>query len=631
MDFQNHHALCTKGAELANELCIEPQTTSYFILNREISTSLSSIKHFEGYRAYFSPEGFAQGEVAQMTRNRKIVRKIVVICPERLAFLPRLCTAVEDTILCSDEELECLEAYARLTPNIHKNLFPGEPLNLEPYAITSNRSNPLVFADSLPWNDQTIPCFGVSLFGMSLQLPQSYIEEYQTVFAVQGYSYEKARNLLANRGISAKNIWILATTVDSPVILEEMAQKYNKTLLRQEEISCDWDVVFALVKLGAVFFCDQTEIVQFIEGSGLDCPFSHCDSDSLFAFEQEYLEKQGYLSRRDEYENRALEKTLAQIKLGAELAQKHCPYEENSIYLLANRHIGDAFLFLKRVRGIKEFYAPENSENSGGRVVRKIYLITTPLLGSVGALFPDLDGITTLPSAEVQGLRTFVRSIPNPNPHIFSDAMLWVDHIVEEKLYGLHEISHQLPFPPNYPKKFPSYSTLSQESVAKAQAWLDERNCTPEKCVIIAPYAQTSSSFSQKDCQMLIDYCNQKGYTMFTNCSPTESPLDGTEKMVLPLDVCCGLSSLGCRFVCSQSGFSDILRWLERPRLTLLVVMQSILECEMDWAREWKVDKRVSRLDESLFLYYAPEDRVPLDLELKTWFAKLFEEGFDEF
>lgn len=663
-------ALASRGAKLVHIYCNDHPTTSYFILNRDIMTSLRSAKALGTYRHLYRAGGYEQGYLAQITRNPKVVRRMVVLTTALLSGISRLCHQVDETIVLTPEDIDALEAFAQLSPNSHKNLFPGEPINPEIYAFTPYLGNKRIYPDEPPNYQAMLGMYGVSSYGKLLNLPQEELKNYVSTFSPKEFSYEKATLWLKEQGISNTYSALIlspyapdAEIVSSGSYEEILAfckendlSVFTQTFTKEQsalpgtiEISLPLDVLYALSLKGVSLLCGSNFLLNFAQSAKMDVPLLAMESDKRLEgfypsvrffsarnantlgeeFSAYIFEKKQRISGETAYEQTRFQASMAQVAEGALLAERHCPPEEETVYFVANRHIGDVFLFLKSVKTVKVFYGKNSTyrEKYGHtRVISTVKVITTRVLAGVAELYADVDSITILSAKEVQALKMFAYSCTPEEPHIIGDAMLWVDVLVEEIFYGVNELLHHLPIPAHLRSELVSVSAVSKKSLTQAQNWLDKQGTAARETVIFAPYAQTSTCLTQEDCQSLLTYCQKQNWNLFTNCSPVELPLEGTEKMVLPLDVCCGLAQLGCRIVGTQSGFVDTVRWVQDPQLSLLVVMQSHMLCEQDWAEMWHLKDKRNKIDGATYLYQSPEADWDLGQEILETFLHLFEE-----
>lgn len=654
-------ALASRGAKLANVHCTDHPATSYFILNRDVMTSLRSAKAWGAYRHLYRAEGYQGGYLAKITRNPKVVRRMVVLTTPLLSGISRLCHEVDETIVLPQEDIDALEAFAQLSPNSHKNLFPGEPVNPELYAYTPYLGNKRIYPDEPPNYQAMLGMYGVSSYGKLLNLPQEELENQVSLFSPKEFSYEKASLWLTEQNISAPHLALILSPYapdsqgDSPPFFHKIldyCQEKKISVFTQifskdqcafrgtKEISLPFDVLYALALKGVSLLCGNSFLLDVADSARMDLPLFalssqkvehgfypsvHFLSDSGVKeeFSAHIEEKEKRLAGENAYEQARFLASIAQVEEGAKLAEIYCPPQKETIYFVANRHIGDVFLFLKAVGAVKQFYgkdSPYREEYGHHRVISNINVITTRVLAGVAELYPDVDNITVLSGKEVQALKMYAYSLTPEEPHIIGDAMLWVDVLVEEIFYGTNELLHHLPLPSLLRKELASKSAVSEKSRQQAELWLKEQGAKAEETVIFAPYAQTSTCLTQAECQPLLDYCSPKNWHLFTNCSPVESPLQGTEKMVLPLDVCCGLAQLGCRIVGTQSGFVDTVRWVEQPQLSLIVVMQSQLLCEQDWAEMWHLKDKRNQIDGATYLYQSPTANWDLGQEILNTF-----------
>lgn len=637
-----------KGCLLAEKYCPHHPTTSYFILNRDIFSAIRSTSMLEAYSYFYKQGNFEKTEVSYLTRNPKVVDAIVLITTKKLSGVARLCRAVDDVLVLSQGEVDELEAFAQLSENQHKNLFPGEAFPPAGYSVSSYIANKRIFPDIPPNEEKMKEIYGVSSYGMLLRLPKEVIERHRSRFAPDMLAYQQGR--LWKDEQKANEILILSTY--SPEMDQDSALSYDDLIsdcLAQgiqvytqcfseaqtplpltKKVALSLEVLLALSMEGVALCCGSGFLTKFVSETNMAAPLLSLASletgerkECISAF---FTQTTSLRKEEFQYVEKSMEQSLIQLEEGHELVSRYCPPKEQGIYLLLNRHIGDACLFLTCLRSVKLFYGEKACQETehGRRKITQITVVTTPVLSGVAKLYPDVDDIIVVSPKEVQAIKTYAHTFCPEAPSLFGDAMIWTDPYMERAFYGTYELLHHLPVPSALRQQEPSSTRLSEDSLEESRQWLQTQQLDPKNMILLAPYAQTSSSLTQEECNPLISYGNTLGYRIFTNCSPTEPALEGTEKVVLPLDLCCGLATLGCKIVGTQSGFVDLLRWLQEPRLSPLVVLQQQLPCEVDWAKEWNLSCGVSKLEEAIYLVTKPEEKEDLGERIKQCFIAHF-------
>lgn len=93
---------CAIGKELTETKCIEDDCTHYFIMSNDMSATFRMLKFLAAYRYYYS----------EKTNNRITVNRIIAITTKYVLPIVQLCGEVDDVIVITNEELECMNDYA---------------------------------------------------------------------------------------------------------------------------------------------------------------------------------------------------------------------------------------------------------------------------------------------------------------------------------------------------------------------------------------------------------------------------------------------------------------------------------------------------------------------------------------
>lgn len=103
---------------------------------------------------------------------------------------------------------------------------------------------------------------------------------------------------------------------------------------------------------------------------------------------------------------------------------------------------------------------------------------------------------------------------------------------------------------------FPDWRRHTEE----AQTFLQEHHMLQGKTVILAPYSNTLSEFSNRMWEQLVISLQEKGYVVCTNsCGSKEPPIKGTEGVFFPLSIASAVVSLAGGFIGTRCGLCDII------------------------------------------------------------------------
>lgn len=216
-------------------------------------------------------------------------------------------------------------------------------------------------------------------------------------------------------------------------------------------------------------------------------------------------------------------------------------------YFLKFGHLGDIVRTLPTISLFKH-YTQSQSVN-----IDKIIVIISFNQSGLVKINSEIDDIIILPKKKIKYLKRFAESKWN-HYHLYSDS------------YGPFHVSEVYKIPYEYVKKNLEYfrilDTVNNQFANDALEYVKESGINPEKTLILAPYAGSSSSLPYDILNPIIYFYQKKGFRVFTNAGLSEKPLNGTELLSESANIVFGVISMGATVIGVQSGFMDSCEWL---------------------------------------------------------------------
>lgn len=221
--------------------------------------------------------------------------------------------------------------------------------------------------------------------------------------------------------------------------------------------------------------------------------------------------------------------------------------DKNDYYFLKFGHLGDVVRTLPTISLFKHYVQLQND------TVDKIIVIISSNQSGLVKINPEIDEKIILSKKQIMYLRRFAESKWN-HYYLYSDS------------YGPFHVSEVYKIPYEYVKKNLEYFRISEAVntlfADDALEYVKEKEINPEKTLILAPYAGSSSSLPYDILNPIIISYKKMGFRVFTNAGLSEKPLNGTELLSEPANIVFGIISMGATVIGVQSGFMDSCEWL---------------------------------------------------------------------
>ncbi len=304
----------------------------------------------------------------------------------------------------------------------------------------------------------------------------------------------------------------------------------------------------------------------------------------------EYLSEEN--TRRIESDEDKFCLNLLNLQKGKRIADKICTNDNCTTYVVINRHIGDAARNCSVFKAYKEYYSEDkpyhfmdaHSNNINikafpkKRCVKKLVIITTPLLSGVVRMCDAVDEIIQLSKAELNNLELYAASNCKTHPNLFPDEDSQ-NNMLKFNLYQIGTFAYQFNLPKNIGCDRLDSLSLPQGSLDAASKIIDDLKINVKKTIILCPMAQSSSLLGAEYWAKIIEFLKLHDFDIYTNIGKNEKELDGTSGLFVPIDVICGLVKKGCKVIGIQSGLIDLFVWLKLNSPTIIL---SLLNNERD-------------------------------------------------
>lgn len=289
---------------------------------------------------------------------------------------------------------------------------------------------------------------------------------------------------------------------------------------------------------------------------------------------------------------------IKRIIRGQQILEQKCSPDKSNIYVIVNRHIGDAMRIIRGLHNIKKYYGESASRyhfedipdkrNSfeKRKVIKKIILITTPVITGLAKLYPnDWDEIITLPKADVDCVEFYAISTPGKFKNIICDEnaknhfgnnfdeTVWVKYILHNCSYMAYETAV-----PRHYFNDRSSMQINDKLNEEVDNYIKEIELNIEKSVILCPAAQSSGILTNELWEDLVLHINQQGYKVYTNVHGEEKPIKGTEGLDVSLDKIITMAKKGVRIIGVQSGLLDVISEIKPENLIFINVVKTAMD-----------------------------------------------------
>lgn len=600
-EFKEYMSNCSKGKILAEKICIEGDGTHYMIMNKDMMITFRNLKILSAHRYYYSDK----------TSNNIIVNRIIVICTSITLPIVKLCEEVDDVIIVNENELDYLDDYARTPTCEYKLLFPNEKND----------------------NDLFQELFDLPRYVFQLRIPKQIVESKKSKFKVPLKSIEFADNLIKAKNIDVdKTLIIINFSENKNFVLDKeiwndlisYVRKNNYDIFSfvrtEDEILCGTipinlsiDVLFALILRGCKVVSFQnilTDLMRVLDSQLLKAVvvFNINENTKQQAINFDLnsqisqFKKIRYVGNNNHQNGLISELILKNFNdifddsfnnefkyysKAFNIANEICSNDPEIHYIIFNVHIGDAMYGTNLVKFYREYHSKliklnEKNEQCSFNI-KKIVVITNPLLSGVARLCKDVDDIIVLDSNIINLLNIYANLDNCPHKNLVPDRK---DEWFTNDMYGFNAHLIKLMLPKNEFGSVISDYEIPKKNQENAKKFFLENNIIPKKTLILVPYAQTSPCMKQNDFQLLIDYCNEKGYTIYTNCGSKQEPLKGTKKLLAPVDDFCAIIQQGAYIVGVQCGLMDTLVWLNDDKIFGIIINLIINGAGLSYANE---------------------------------------------
>ncbi|MFR1632143.1 MAG: hypothetical protein ACLSU0_03135 [Oscillospiraceae bacterium] len=291
-------------------------------------------------------------------------------------------------------------------------------------------------------------------------------------------------------------------------------------------------------------------------------------------------------------DNKIFNGRLEKVMRGMQLAEKYCLYSNSVLYMILNRHIGDAARVLKAVKGIRDYYGADapryhfgsddlNSEEARAKgikktfakrkCIKKIVVITNQSISGVARLYSKyIDDIVVLSQNELNDIELYAYSGLGMHENIMTDQFpggkllgrwnfdegSWVRWL----MFGVNDTMWNLCMPIRL-QGSECHMEVSSATMDKVNVELLKLKVDPTKLVILCPIAKSSSMLPTLIWEKFAAYAKNEGYKVYTNVGPNEKPISGTKELPVGIDEIVCLSNMGAKIVGVQCGLMDILSW----------------------------------------------------------------------
>lgn len=635
---------CEEGALLAELNCIGGDDTHYFIVNNNIPSTVKILKMLAAYRYHNCERNYIDGGGIESIIN---VKNIVIITTKPLLPIISLCQEVDDIIVVNNHELECLNDFANIKHPDFKFLY-------------SNISED---------DDLHYALFGITEYTAQLTLPVDVLSKKTSNFKVSQNSLKLADKFIEKNNFYPETTIIIvnfATNSDlhcNPTIWTDLlkySKELNYTVFTYAKtpdqvlpttlpLSIDIDILFALMLRGCKVVSLENMLIDLMKLVNLQhlkalVVFNLNDntkklSENKNVFKEVYENNKIFYIAKTTQSDLELSNVIVEqfkeifkcsfikthYRYGLELAKKICTNEPETNYIILNFHIGDAYTNLSSVGPFKKYYQDAsdnhlsdeqvynniNCELIKGKKVSKVVIVTTNLLSGVARMCEDVDDIIILDQNGLDLLSVYAL-LPNKiHRNLYPDRC----HNSYEmlNLYNMYALNKCIMLPIKFQHEYPSRFGFSDKIINETNKLISELNINIAKTIILVPLARSSSSLTQEDLQLLIDYTNNNGYDVYTNCGPNQEALDGTKRLEVPLDIFSSIVNMGAMVVGVQCGIMDLLLWLKKPNIKVITVMPIREHFDDYYAKRRNITEQITKVDN--FTFIKKEENEPEQLD----------------
>ena len=300
------------------------------------------------------------------------------------------------------------------------------------------------------------------------------------------------------------------------------------------------------------------------------------------------------------------ENRLNHVVAGMRLAEKYCVHSNSVLYMILNRHIGDAARVLKDSKAIKDYYGLQasryhfgsddiNSQQAKNKNIKKefkkvkciknIIVITNSSIAGVARLYSQIvDDVIILSQSELDDIELYALSnlglheniIPDQNAQgkllskWYFDEGSWA----RWEMFGINDTMWNLCLPKEL--KFNDYNMeLNEQTIQRVETYLKEEHIDIKKMTILCPQSKSSSMLENSVWVKFSNILKQKGYDVFTNIGPNEQPICGTKKLQINIDEVVCMSKMGAYVIGVQCGLMDTLLWANCSNLIILSLIEN--------------------------------------------------------
>ncbi len=264
--------IALNGYEIACRIISQDPNIHYLIMRKHIGDVMRMLKQVILFKEYYSENEpyHCPEECGKALPKEYCVKKIVIITTELLAGLTHLFSSVDDVVILSNREMECLSVYSKSYICIHLNLHRDE------YGL---------FGD-LVGEQAKSTMFGIHSYNWVLNLPMKIPDKAEKSISsikIHPSSFEAAKDILhSHRAVADKTVIICPYAQSSSMLSESdwspfIARLKNKMYtvftnvgIKEKELpqtirlQCPIDVYAALGALGCAIVGVQSGIIDVI-------------------------------------------------------------------------------------------------------------------------------------------------------------------------------------------------------------------------------------------------------------------------------------------------------------------------------------------------------------------------------
>lgn len=269
---------------------------------------------------------------------------------------------------------------------------------------------------------------------------------------------------------------------------------------------------------------------------------------------------------------------LRRLMHGFQIAEELLSDDEETHYILLNKHLGDIFRVLQYTAVICDYYSGDEPYHMAGEwgtlfpkgmCIKKLVVITTSVGAGLCKLFSNIDDVIVLPKESLYDLGVYSKSALCVHKNLHRDEEgVSGDRVGTQYKSTVFSIESYYWYW-NVPIKMVNHKQIkqiiekarrvSEDSIAAAVKILDQHRAVPEKTIILCPYAQSTSMIPHQYWKRAIHQLTEEGYQVFTNCAGNEQALAETAGLFVSVDTLVALGTLGCLVAGVQSGLIDTI------------------------------------------------------------------------